>query len=318
MAPGPDVAPSWSRARGRSPGRARCSRAGSGGRSAAARTPPWYAEDGPAVRVAALRRLLPAGSRAQPPHRALGARRSTCSAPARRHGGPRAGSSTRGPGLQTHSARLADDELCLVDGLLVVSAARAVRRRGAVRAARRGGRRGGRRAARRLGDRGRARRGAGPVRRPARGARGPQALRSPSRGASRRRRAACGCSSSSAGCRGPSRSTTSTGRTGTSRAATSGSRASCSSSTAARCTSSRGVFEQERRRQSGMLELGLEVRRFTGGDVFRRSRADLCAEVCGAWRRRRGATRPELRTGPDTLPAPRHRPLPTLDQRRAA
>ena len=78
------------------------------------------------------------------------------------------------------------------------------------------------------------------------------------------------------------------------------------------------MFAQERHRQTGLLELEVELRRYTGVDVFRRSRADLCAEVLRAWEQARRRSRPSLRTGPDTLPRPRHVPPPVLADRRAA
>ena len=79
-----------------------------------------------------------------------------------------------------------------------------------------------------------------------------------------------------------------------------------------------GVFAQERHRQAGLLELEVEVRRYTGVDVYRRSRADLCAEVLRAWEQARRRSRSAVRTGPDTLPRPRNAPPPVLGQRRAA
>ena len=79
----------------------------------------------------------------------------------------------------------------------------------------------------------------------------------------------------------------------------------------------RPVFVKERRRQTGIAELGLELRRYTAADVYRRSPGDLVAEVHRAevlardrpWR---------VLTGPDTLRPPRLRPLPTLADRRPA
>ncbi|MCW2606626.1 MAG: hypothetical protein JWO60_1319 [Frankiales bacterium] len=76
-----------------------------------------------------------------------------------------------------------------------------------------------------------------------------------------------------------------------------------------------GAFARERRRQARLLEGGGVLRRYTAADVYRRAPDDLCAEV-----RRAAANvrRGRLRRGPDTLRAPRLRPLPTLDVRRAA
>lgn len=78
------------------------------------------------------------------------------------------------------------------------------------------------------------------------------------------------------------------------------------------------VFVRERRRQTRIAESGCEIRRFTSADVYTRPAAAVCAElqraiVQAAWRDRSG-----LRSGPDTLRAPRLRPLPTLAQVRAA
>lgn len=75
------------------------------------------------------------------------------------------------------------------------------------------------------------------------------------------------------------------------------------------------AFARERRRQTGLAELGIEVRRYTALDVYRRDPADLGAEVLRAVRQARGRDRSAVRTGPDTLPAPRHRPLPLLSVR---
>ena len=64
------------------------------------------------------------------------------------------------------------------------------------------------------------------------------------------------------------------------------------------------AFAHDRRRHNEFVELGLEVRRYTGLDVFRRSRADLCAEVWRAVRQAATRSRPDVRPGPDTLPPP--------------
>ncbi len=71
------------------------------------------------------------------------------------------------------------------------------------------------------------------------------------------------------------------------------------------------VFVAERRRQTRIAELGLELRRYTASDVYRRTPADLVAEVRRALELAAGRSRTVL-TGPDTLRAPRLRPLPTL------
>lgn len=75
------------------------------------------------------------------------------------------------------------------------------------------------------------------------------------------------------------------------------------------------AFVHERRRQARLLEGGAVLRRYTAADVYRRSAEDLCAEV----RRAAAAVRPgPLRRGADTQRLPRLRPLPTLAARRAA
>lgn len=78
------------------------------------------------------------------------------------------------------------------------------------------------------------------------------------------------------------------------------------------------AFARDRRRHNEFVELGLEVRRYTGLDVFRRSRADLCAEVWRAVDQAATRSRPDVRTGPDTLPPPRYRPLAVRSARRRA
>lgn len=80
----------------------------------------------------------------------------------------------------------------------------------------------------------------------------------------------------------------------------------------------KGAFVAERRRATRMLETGLELRRLTSADYYRRPAAAVCAEVMRAVALARGKTFPRLRSGPDTLPRPRRRPLPTLADRRAA
>lgn len=78
------------------------------------------------------------------------------------------------------------------------------------------------------------------------------------------------------------------------------------------------VFVRERRRQNRVAAAGLELRRFTAADVYLRPAAAVCAELQAAvlLAARRA---PEVRSGPDTLRPPRLRPLPTLaDARRAA
>lgn len=73
----------------------------------------------------------------------------------------------------------------------------------------------------------------------------------------------------------------------------------------------RTVFVHERRRQNRMADLGCEIRRFTSADYYRRPAAVVCAEVLRAVEVARGRDRSRLRRGPDTLRPPRLRPLPT-------
>jgi len=74
----------------------------------------------------------------------------------------------------------------------------------------------------------------------------------------------------------------------------------------------RQVFVQERRRQTGIAELALGLRRYSAADVYTRSPHELVAEVRRAQELASGRPR-RLLTGPDTLRRPRLRPLPTLD-----
>ena len=75
---------------------------------------------------------------------------------------------------------------------------------------------------------------------------------------------------------------------------------------------SKTAFVAERRRQTGMVETGLELRRLTSADVYVRPAAAVCGEVLRAVAQAAGRDRSRLRSGPDTLPAPRLTPLPTL------
>ena len=77
------------------------------------------------------------------------------------------------------------------------------------------------------------------------------------------------------------------------------------------------VFVAERWRQTRLAETGLEIRRFTARDVYVRPAAAVCAEVWRAIAQARGRDRSGLRSGPDTLRPPRLQPLPTLADVRA-
>ena len=71
------------------------------------------------------------------------------------------------------------------------------------------------------------------------------------------------------------------------------------------------AFVHERRRQARLLESGLELRRYTAADVYGRSSADLCAEVLRAARAASGRPPVRLDPGRDTLRPPRLQPPPT-------
>lgn len=73
----------------------------------------------------------------------------------------------------------------------------------------------------------------------------------------------------------------------------------------------RSRFHADRRRRSRIAELGLELREFTGADVYTRTSQAVCAEVLRAIELAKSRDRSRLRSGPDTLPPPRLRPLPT-------
>jgi hypothetical protein len=71
-------------------------------------------------------------------------------------------------------------------------------------------------------------------------------------------------------------------------------------------------FNADRRRRSRISELGLEMREFTSADVYTRSGVSLCAEVLRAIELAKRRDRSRLHAGPDTLRPPRLRPLPSL------
>jgi hypothetical protein len=79
-------------------------------------------------------------------------------------------------------------------------------------------------------------------------------------------------------------------------------------------------FSADRRRRSRIAELGVEIREFTSPDVYGRSAASLVAEVVRAIELAKGRDRGRLRSGRDTLPRPKLMPLPTRAEprRRAA
>ena len=70
-------------------------------------------------------------------------------------------------------------------------------------------------------------------------------------------------------------------------------------------------FNSDRRRRARLSDVGMELREFTGYDVYRRTDEDVCREILRAIAQAAHRDRSRLRTGPDTLRAPRLRPLPT-------
>ena len=74
----------------------------------------------------------------------------------------------------------------------------------------------------------------------------------------------------------------------------------------------------DRRRHTRMDELGCVVRRYTAADYYQRAGASLVAELRRALVAAAVKDRSAVCTGPDTLPRPRLRPLPTRAARRAA
>lgn len=78
------------------------------------------------------------------------------------------------------------------------------------------------------------------------------------------------------------------------------------------------VFVHERRRQNRIADAGCELRRFTWADVYRRPAAAVCADLLRAVAQAAGRDRSRVRFGPDTPRPPRLRPLPTLADHRAA
>jgi hypothetical protein len=76
-------------------------------------------------------------------------------------------------------------------------------------------------------------------------------------------------------------------------------------------------FVSDRRRQGGLADLGVEIRRVTGGDYYKTTPAYRLAMVLRALDVARRRTDARWCLGPDTLRAPRLRPLPTVAQRKA-
>lgn len=71
------------------------------------------------------------------------------------------------------------------------------------------------------------------------------------------------------------------------------------------------VFTSDRRRQNALADAGVELRRYVAADVVDVRRAWLCAQVLRAVRAAAKRPPPALVRGPDTLRAPRLRPVPT-------
>lgn len=71
------------------------------------------------------------------------------------------------------------------------------------------------------------------------------------------------------------------------------------------------LFVHDRRRQNALVDRGAELRRFSSEDVAPARRPWLCAQVSRAVTLAAARPAPALLPGPDTLRAPRLRPLPT-------
>ncbi len=80
----------------------------------------------------------------------------------------------------------------------------------------------------------------------------------------------------------------------------------------------RAPFTDDRRRQNRICDTAMEVRRFTSRDYYGCHPRQLGAVVLRAVRIACTRDRSRLRSGPDTLPKPRLRPLPTRAERAAA
>jgi hypothetical protein len=74
----------------------------------------------------------------------------------------------------------------------------------------------------------------------------------------------------------------------------------------------KGKFNSDRRRRSRISDVGFEIREFTSADVYGRTDAGICAEILRAIAQAARRDRSRFRKGPDTLRAPRLRPLPTV------
>lgn len=77
----------------------------------------------------------------------------------------------------------------------------------------------------------------------------------------------------------------------------------------------REKFTDDRRRGNGVSDLEVEVRHFSADDVFKRSARSRLQTLMSALDIAKRRTRPRLRFGPDTLRAPKLRPLPTKAER---
>ncbi len=71
-------------------------------------------------------------------------------------------------------------------------------------------------------------------------------------------------------------------------------------------------FQNDRSRQAGLLSSGVELRRYTARDVYRRSPVAVAVELRSALRQSDDRPPPRVTPGRDTLPPPKHRPLPTV------
>lgn len=75
-------------------------------------------------------------------------------------------------------------------------------------------------------------------------------------------------------------------------------------------------FTGDRSRQNRLADTGLEIRRFTSYDYYRRSHVAVCADVMRAVQVALPRDRSRVLRGPDTLPSPRRTPPLSLADRR--
>jgi hypothetical protein len=75
-------------------------------------------------------------------------------------------------------------------------------------------------------------------------------------------------------------------------------------------------FTHDRRRGNDLSDLAVEVRRFSADDMYKATPRARLETLLRALEVARGRTRPRLRSGPDTLRSPKLQPLPTRAEQR--